>query len=83
MGEPEAVQALLASMSGKLGCDDSVPRRRTSETRKPSVVVTSWVDAGWPEAVIDSPVSVTAIATAIEGACHGAGVAGTVRNLAG
>lgn len=36
--------------------------------RQPSVVVTSWVDAGWHEAVIDSPVSVTATTTAIKGA---------------
>jgi hypothetical protein len=36
--------------------------------RQPSVVVTSWVHAGWHEAVIDSPGSDTATTTAIEGA---------------
>lgn len=36
--------------------------------RQPSVAVTNWIDAGWHEAVIDSPVSGTATTTAREGA---------------
>lgn len=36
--------------------------------REPSVVIASWVHAGWHETVIDSSGNVTATTTAIEGA---------------
>jgi hypothetical protein len=45
-----------------------LPRAMTALQRQPSVVVTSWVHAGWHEAVIDSPGSDTATTTAFEGA---------------
>ena len=47
---------------------DEVHTAKTTTQRHPSVVVTRWVHARWHEAVIDSPDSVEATTTAIEGA---------------